>query len=386
MTVAKPQNREEFREHILIRLGKPVLEVNVSEEQIDIAIDDAFQYFHERQHFDGTEKVYLTCQWTGDFIRKWTSYKINPVDQYASGSAGVCAEGAVQELIMVNPGSGYPGPQPKGGEPLFSTTTGGDGRGLTVVAGSDRTTDCGIITVVPYTKGSGYKVGDEVMISGGSGAVFEVTKLASQGQSTPGTTQIRTQNNYIILPDDVIGVTEVLRPRSTDGGFIGGGIGGGGIGTPPLWGGGIPGLSGECDDNGFGFARYYAFQSFLSTVEFILYPPKQWHFNLPTHRLFIDSDLNREVGPGGMLCFFCDVKPNPDMFPDLWNDLWLKEMAYALTKAQWGRNLTKYNQVQLPGGLTMNGDRILSDAQEELQTIKSRFAMDWADPPRDLVG
>ena len=382
MTVAKPQNREEFREHILIRLGKPVLEVNVSDEQIDIAIDDAFQYFHERQHFDGTEKVYLTCQWTGDFRRKWTSFKIDPVDQYASGSPGGCAEGAVQELIMVNPGSGYP-VQESGSQPIFSTTTGGDGRGLTVVAGSDRTTDCGLITIIPYTKGSGYKVGDQIAVGGGNGGVFEVTKLASQTESSPGTIQIRTQNNYIILPDDVIGVTEVLRPKS--GGGMVGGIGGIGGGAPPLWGPGMPGFS-QCDDNGFGFARYYAFQSFLATVEFLLYPPKQWHFNLPTHRLFIDSDLNNEIGPGGMLCFFCDVKPNPDMFPDLWNDLWLKEMAYALTKAQWGRNLTKYNQVQLPGGLTMNGDRILNDAQEELQTIKSRFAMDWADPPRDAVG
>jgi len=384
MTVAKPQNREEFREHVLIKLGKPVLEVNVSEEQIDIAIDDAFQYFHERQHFDGTEKVYLTCQWSRDFTQKWTSFKYDPVDQYASGSNGACVEGAVQELIMVTPGSGYPTPEKRSDDNIFSTTTGGEGRGLTVVTSSDRTTDCGLITVVPYTKGSGYKVGDEVVIGGGNGAVFEVTKLASKGESNPGTTFIRTQNNYITLPDDVIGVTEVLKPRTT--GYMGGigGIGGGG--APPIWGPGMPGLGGHCDDNGFGFARYYAFQSFLATIDFLMYPPKQWHFNLPTHRLFIDADLNREVGPGGYLCFFCDVKPNPDMFPDLWNDMWLKEMTYALTKAQWGRNLTKYNQVQLPGGITMNGDRILNDAQEELQTIKSRFAMDWADPPRDVVG
>ena len=75
--------------------------------------------------------------------------------------------------------------------------------------------------------------------------------------------------------------------------------------------------------------------------------------------MFIDSDLNNEVGPGGMLCFFCDVKPI-DMFPDLWNDMWLKEMAHC-SKAQWGRNAKKCNQVQLPGGLTMNGDRILND-------------------------
>ena len=66
--------------------------------------------------------------------------------------------------------------------------------------------------------------------------------------------------------------------------------------------------------------------------------------------------------------------------------MWLKEFAYALVKAQWGRNLTKYNQVQLPGGIVINGDRILSDAQQELQQIKDRFSMDWMDPPLDEVG
>ena len=80
------------------------------------------------------------------------------------------------------------------------------------------------------------------------------------------------------------------------------------------------------------------------------------------------------------------IKPNPDLFPDLYNDMWLKQFATALVKAQWGRNLTKYNQVQLPGGIVLNGQQILQDAQTELKEIKDRFAMDWADPPLDLVG
>ena len=53
MSISKPQNREEFKRHILIKLGEPVLEINVSDEQMDIAIDDAFQYFNERNHFNG---------------------------------------------------------------------------------------------------------------------------------------------------------------------------------------------------------------------------------------------------------------------------------------------------------------------------------------------
>ena len=80
------------------------------------------------------------------------------------------------------------------------------------------------------------------------------------------------------------------------------------------------------------------------------------------------------------------VKPSPDVYPDLYNDLWLKEYAVALVKAQWGRNLTKFNQVQLPGGITMNGDAILQTAREDIAQIKERFAMDWADPPLDEVG
>ncbi len=56
--MAKPQSREELKEYCLRRLGHPVLEINVAEEQIDDAIDDALQLFHER-HFDGVERMYL---------------------------------------------------------------------------------------------------------------------------------------------------------------------------------------------------------------------------------------------------------------------------------------------------------------------------------------
>jgi hypothetical protein len=65
--------------------------------------------------------------------------------------------------------------------------------------------------------------------------------------------------------------------------------------------------------------------------------------------------------------------------------MWLKEMATAMVKHQWGQNLTKYNQVALPGGIVMNGDRILNDAQKELETIRTRFAMDWADPVTAMI-
>ena len=87
-----------------------------------------------------------------------------------------------------------------------------------------------------------------------------------------------------------------------------------------------------------------------------------------------------------MIAIECMVKPSPDVYPDLWNDLWLKKYATALVKSQWGRNLTKYSQVNLPGGITMNGDQILQQGREEVSALEERFAMDWADPVLDEVG
>lgn len=56
--MAKPSSRQELIDYCLRRLGAPVLEINVAEEQIDDLVDDALQYFHER-HFDGVERMYL---------------------------------------------------------------------------------------------------------------------------------------------------------------------------------------------------------------------------------------------------------------------------------------------------------------------------------------
>ena len=39
----------------------------------------------------------------------------------------------------------------------------------------------------------------------------------------------------------------------------------------------------------------------------------------------------------------------------------------------------------MPGGITLNGDRILSDAQKELSQLRERFSMDFADPPTAIA-
>lgn len=65
--MAKPASRQELIDYCLRRLGYPVLEINVDDDQIDDLVDDALQYFHER-HFDGVERMYLKYKITQDDI------------------------------------------------------------------------------------------------------------------------------------------------------------------------------------------------------------------------------------------------------------------------------------------------------------------------------
>lgn len=63
--MAIPQNRAEFTEYCLRRLGKPLNEINVDEDQISDRIDDALQYFWD-YHFSGSEKTYYKYQVTNE--------------------------------------------------------------------------------------------------------------------------------------------------------------------------------------------------------------------------------------------------------------------------------------------------------------------------------
>ena len=50
-------NREEFKTYCLRRLGFPVIDINVDDDQVEDRIDDALQYWQD-YHFDALQKVY----------------------------------------------------------------------------------------------------------------------------------------------------------------------------------------------------------------------------------------------------------------------------------------------------------------------------------------
>lgn len=76
--MAKPSTRQQLTDYCLRKLGAPVLEINVAEEQIDDLVDDALQYFQER-HFDGVYGAYLKYELTQDDIDRGKAKGISGV-------------------------------------------------------------------------------------------------------------------------------------------------------------------------------------------------------------------------------------------------------------------------------------------------------------------
>jgi hypothetical protein len=61
--MAVPSSRATFKEYCLRKLGKPVIEINVDDDQVEDRIDEALLYFWD-YHFDGAEKIYYKYQVT----------------------------------------------------------------------------------------------------------------------------------------------------------------------------------------------------------------------------------------------------------------------------------------------------------------------------------
>ena len=70
----------------------------------------------------------------------------------------------------------------------------------------------------------------------------------------------------------------------------------------------------------------------------------------------------------------------------VWNDMWLKEYTTQLLKLQWGTNLIKFEGMQLPGGVTLNGRQLYEDEMQELERLREKLRMDHELPVDFFLG
>jgi hypothetical protein len=117
----------------------------------------------------------------------------------------------------------------------------------------------------------------------------------------------------------------------------------------------------------------------LQLINDLLVGEKPVRFNRHMNRLFIDMDWPTDIAEGEFLIIEAYRILDPNQFTDVYNDLYLKKYVTAQMKKQWGNNLKKFEGVQLPGGVTLNGQRIYEEAVEEIkeleQEVESRYQL-----------
>ena len=131
--------------------------------------------------------------------------------------------------------------------------------------------------------------------------------------------------------------------------------------------------------------QYSMTKSYLEDIDHLLTTDKQIRFNKRQDRLYLDIDWGSQEA-NEFIVLECYRALDPASFTQIYNDSWMKQYLTALIKRQWGRNLSKFRGVKLPGGIELNGGEISQQAESELADIKSRMMSEYELPPLDFIG
>ncbi len=271
--MAEPNSKASLKEYVKRKLGAPVLEINVDDDQLDDRIDEALQYFYT-YHYDGTIKVYLKHQITN-------------------------------------------------------------------------------------TKKAGMKENETF------------TESAS-GTHDYDDEQVLQQKNYIVLPDFVTAVMRIfpMNDNATTNMFD--------LRYQLR-------LNDLYDLTSTNILYYEQVQQHIATLDQVLVGRTPIRFNQHMNRLYLDMDVEK-IDDNEYIVIECYRKIDPTTFTDVYNDMWLKRYATALVKYQWGENLSKFQGIALPGGVTLDASQMKSEAQEEIQKLEEESRLNHEMPVMDMIG
>lgn len=136
---------------------------------------------------------------------------------------------------------------------------------------------------------------------------------------------------------------------------------------------------------GTGLVNFTVAQSYISLIDDFWRREKILDFNFSRGVLHIRSDMS-QFQPGDIIAIECWRFCDPEEYPRVWNELWLKKYTAALIKKQWGQNMLKYDGFQLPSGITLNGRSIYEDANNEILKLEEDLQSKETLPPDFFVG
>lgn len=304
-------SREDLKQYCLRELGAPVLEINVDDDQLNDRIDQALDYWR-LYHYEGIEQIYM-------------KQKIRASELYIVESVGTNAQ--ISDILT--------------GQTSGATCS--------VTSESSRRATNNMILVMNVV---GTFIPGET-ITGGHGFTATLADPAIQLNEY--------DNRYIDIPDAVYGITKILnigQASSSKNMFD--------LQYQLR-------LNDLYDLTSTSIIYYKTVMQHLDLLDFELNGPVPFRFNRTMNRLFIDMKWKTDVVLGDYILVQGYRALDPDEFSKVWNENWLKRYTTAQFKRQWGTNMKKFGGLQLPGGVTLNGQETYDEAIAEIKELEDEL-------------
>ena len=335
--MTQPTTRATFKDYCKRKLGWPVVELNIDDDQVEDCIDDTLQFYQEF-HFDATENTFLKHQISGSTLKLAGA----PSGTFSNGEIITGGSSGVQAIVhayhSANTTLRYKDPEVK---------SGGDGN--TFYANTTTT----------------FSTGET--ITGNTSSATATTHAST------ATAIGDYDNKFITIAEAIIGVRRIIpfydNSRSNS-----------------MFSSKYQFALAEMHKLGASIVNYSLAQEHLSLLNEMFTGTPQFRFNRHMDRLFLDISWGADATIDDWIVVECDKIIDPATFTDVWSDMFLKRYNTALMKKQWGQNLIKFEGLQLPGGVTMNGRQMYDDAKEELDVIGEQMQLRYELPVDHLIG
>jgi len=321
-------SRATLTEYALRALGEPVVEINVDDSQLEERIDEALDYWNQ-YHFDGAERMYLKQKITASTIRiVGTNSDAFPVGTTITGAtsgatASVCTEygRTAASNIIICKNVTIANLDTKQHNVFNATTTGA------FVAGET--------------------------ITGSNGA----TAVVHADRATLGTYDLK----YFPIPDYIYGITRVMPFSAASS-------------SKNLFDLQYQlRLNDLYDLTSTSLIYYKTVMSHISLLNLELNGYPLYRFNRMMGRLSLDVNLDAALTMGDFILVECYRALDPTVFSKVWNEPWFRRYVTALFKRQWATNIKKFQGIQLPGGVTIDGDKLYAEAITEIKELEDEM-------------
>jgi hypothetical protein len=305
-------SREDLKQYALRNLGAPVLEINVDDDQLEDRIDEALAMY-SLYHWDGIEKIWMKHKLTGSGLKLTT-----PVaSQWIKGTV-ITGETSGATALINDP---------------FDAST--------IQVGDIQN---------PKLADTSIFLPGETITGAGLSAVLESTS----DYFIPGDFYTKS----IPVSPLVYGVTQILPLAGTSSSKNMFDI------QYQLR------LNDLYDLTATSIIYYKTVMNHLDLLDFTLNGKIQFRFNRMQQQIWLDMNWEQNVNIGDWIVAECYAILDPNVWTAMWNDGWLKLYTTALFKRQWATNLKKFSGLQLPGGVTLDGDKLYAEAIQEIKDLE----------------